>query len=276
MKHGSTHSHSTGSDGKLSPEAVVKKTIKLGWSYVYFTDHYKVPEILKFDYYRGFFSDEYISSIKKLKEKHYDKIAIYFGGEFDFIKDHLSWTKKEIGLQDYDYVLGSIHKLKFKEDYFDIEDGKEKWIKTAELFGGTKKYILEYYAQVKLLIKSGVFDSLAHMDYIKVYNEDEELFSEQSDWYKTEINEVLRLLKKHKMALEINHGGLRKCKETFPSAWILKEAQKLGVPITLGLDAHYDEHYSNENMETLIKAAKKAGYNEIAIFKKRKMTLDKI
>lgn len=109
------------------------------------------------------------------------------------------------------------------------------------------------------------------MDYIKVYNENQDLFSENSDWYKKEILEILDLIKKNKMALEINHGGIRKCKAAFPSLWILKEAKKRNIPITLGIDAHLAEHFNNAFMNQLIQIAKQAGYNSATRFKNRKM-----
>ncbi|MGV8151480.1 MAG: histidinol-phosphatase [Candidatus Nanoarchaeia archaeon] len=272
----STHNHSTGSDGKLTPEEVVKKAISLGWKYVYFTDHYKTPENLNFHYFKGFFSDSYIKNILELKEKYKDKIKVLLGGEFDFIADYAAWTKNEIAKQDYDYVIGSLHKVKFKDKYFDPEPGIEEWIKNVNEFGGVEKFVTEYYKQVGLMIKSGLFDSVAHLDYVKIYNKDNKFFNEDSSWYKKEVLEVLDLIKKNKKVLEVNSGGIRKTGETFPSLWIIKEAKKRNIPITLGLDAHWETHYNNDYLSELVQIAKKAGYNNVVRFEKRKMIKESI
>ena len=72
---GSTHNHSTGSDGKLTPEELIKKAIELGWDYAYFTDHYFNPPDsgINFDD-KNYFNEAYAKKVKQLKEKYKDKI----------------------------------------------------------------------------------------------------------------------------------------------------------------------------------------------------------
>jgi len=279
---GSTHNHSTGSDGKLSPEELVKKAIELGWGHVYFTDHYPNPRsILKekaVEYHdENFFNENYLKEIKKLKKEYKDKIEVCFGVEFGWLDGYKEWFEKEIKKHDFDYIIGSIHDIfdKNKKPHA-MENGKGNWLKSSENFGGIKKYVQECYKQTKNLVNSGLFDSLGHLDYIKVYNENQDLFSEDSDWYKKEVLEILDLIKKNKMALEINHGGIRKCKTTFPSLWILKQAKKRNIPITLGIDAHWPGHFDNKIMEELISIAKQAGYTSVVRFKNRKMIEEKL
>jgi len=274
---GSTHNHSTGSDGKLTPEELVKKAIELGWDYVYFTDHYSNPKNLlkekSIEYHdENFFNENYLEEIKKLKEKYKDKIEVCFGVEFGWLNGYEKWLKEQSKKQDFDYVIGSIHDILDKNKTpHAMENGKENWLKSSESFGGIKQYIQEYYKQIKLLIKSNIFDSVGHLDYIKVYNAQGDLFSEDSDWYKKEISEVLDLIKKNKMALEVNHGGIRKHGEQFPSLWILKEARKRNIPITLGIDAHWPGHLDNKIIEQLINIAKEASYDSVVRFKNRKI-----
>lgn len=271
MKICSTHNHSKGSDGKLTPEEVIKKAISLGWRYIYFTDHYHLPKIVGYDYNNGFFSEKYIEEVKLLQEKYKDKIEICFGVELDWHELVEEWFRTESKKHDFDYVIGSIHGFSDKAGkFYSIENGKEDWIKGAKIFGGVQKYVTEYYKKTKKLVSSGIYDCVAHLDYIKVYNEKGDLFSENDDWYKKEVLEVLDLVKKKKMAIEVNAGGLRKCKATFPSTWIIKEANKRDIPLTFGLDAHWEEHYNNEIMEKLVEIAKEAGYKKIIRFKNRK------
>jgi histidinol-phosphatase (PHP family) len=268
----STHNHSTGSDGKLTPEEIIKKAIHLGWSLVCFTDHYPVPSELPTEYYNNFFNEKYIEEVKKLKEKYKDKIKVFFGSEIDWFQDHKDWLKTEISKHDFDYIIGSIHHLKDKTgEYRNMESGKDYWQMSARRFGGTKEYIKEYYNQIKKLVESGLYDCVGHMDYIKVYNKNQDIFSEDDQWYKEEIAKVLDLIKEKKMAIEVNAGGIRKCKVPFPSPWIIKEAKKRDIPITIGLDAHWEAHYDNNAIKEITRMLKEAGYKSIVYFKKRKM-----
>ena len=278
MKLSSTHNHSTGSDGKLSPEEVVKKAIELKWEYIYFTDHYPNPREVNIKFKdKDFFNKNYVSEVKQLKEKYKDKIEVYLGVELGWLENYSNWLKEQLKKQNFDYVIGSIHDIIDKDNKsHPVEWELKGWIEGAEKFGGAENYVKEYYKQIKLMIKSGLFDSVGHLDYISVYNRKNNLFSEDSDWYKKEIFESLDLIKKHKMALEINASGIRKREEQFPSLWILKEARKRNIPITLGLDAHYPENFDSESMKKIIDIAKQAGYNEVVRFEKRKMIKEKI
>jgi len=277
MKPCSIHNHSTGSDGKLSPEQVVKKAISLNWDYIYFTDHHNLPSKIGIDYFNGFFNQDYIKEIKRLKEKYKGKIEIYFGVELDWFDGQKAFIKKIIKNNNFDYVIGALHYFPDKTgDFRAMEDGKDYWLESARIFGGIKDYIKVYYSQIKAMINSDLYDCIAHLDYIKRYNKKKDLFSENENWYKKEIFEILDLIKEKKIAIEINAGGIRKCGSPFPSPWILKQAKKRNIPLALGLDAHWDEHYSNMMLKKIINIAKKAGYKKVVYFKKRKPRYVKI
>ncbi|MFA7707575.1 MAG: histidinol-phosphatase [Candidatus Pacearchaeota archaeon] len=268
----STHNHSTGSDGKLTPEQVILKAIDLGWDYVYFTDHYFMPEETKIDAGGkfSFFNENYIKEIKPLQKKYSNKIKIYFGVEMGWLEEYPGWIKNEINKHEFDYVIGSVHDLKIEEKYTYIDSGVENFRDNAKKFGGVKFFVKEYFNQMKLMIQSGLYDCVGHLDAIKGSNKNNEFFSETEDWYKKEVLKVLDLIKKHNIVMEINASGIRKCNEQFPSLWIIKEARKRDIPITLGLDAHWEKHYTNNDMDKITEIAKQAGYNEAVRFEKRK------
>lgn len=144
---GSTHNHSTGSDGKLTPEQLIQKAIELGWDYIYFTDHYPNPPNsgINFDD-KDHFNEAYVKKVKQLKEKYKDKIEVCFGVEISWLNDYENWLKEQLKKYDFDYVMGSIH------NFFDknkkpqsVESGKENWLKTAKNFGGVEGFVKEYY-----------------------------------------------------------------------------------------------------------------------------------
>lgn len=269
------HVHSTGSDGKQTPEEVIKEAINAGIDFMCFTDHYKQPFLIEPNWPTDkFHSPAYVEDIKRLQEQYQDKIDISFGAEFDWIEPYSEWLKKEISKEKYDYIIGSVHVI-VKNDklFYALDFGKgnhAKWLATAERIGGIESFAKEYYRQVRLLAKSGLYDSVGHFDLIKIYNKDSCYFSENSDWYKKEVLSALDAIATAKMAIEINIRGFHKAIETqYPSLWILEEARKRNIPITIGSDAHRVGEVG-QDLDKAYELARKAGYKEIVRFKARK------
>jgi histidinol-phosphatase (PHP family) len=262
------HVHSTGSDGKLSPKEVVELAIEKKLDFICFTDHY--PRHNKDPWSNNFFTLEYIEEIKKLKEYYKDKIEISFGVEIDWFENINDWIKDEIKKNDFDFVIGSVHILKINNKSFGLNFEKEIFKENAEKIG-FKKLVKDYYNQIRIMVESKLFDCVGHLDVIKYYNDNSKYFNQEEKWYKEEIKQTLKLIKDNKLAIEINTSGLNApCKEQYPSFWILKEANKLNIPLTIGSDMHYPGQI-NAWLEKAIELAKQAGYKSIIKFKNRKM-----
>jgi histidinol-phosphatase (PHP family) len=267
--------HSTGSDGNLTPQEVVKEAIEQGIHFMCFTDHYRRPSELDSCWDTSkFHPKEYVKDIRSLQKKYKDKIDISFGAEFDWLPNDIDWLKNELSKEDYDFAIGSVH-LFFKGKQvipFMFSNGEgEQWVLAAKEFGGNKEMVKEYYKEMRAMIKSKIFDSVGHFDVIKIHNKDSMLFSENEDWYKKEVLMTLDVLKDSKMAMEINTSGLsRDVAMQYPSLWILKEAKKRNIPITIGSDAHSRERVGKD-LDFAYNFAREAGYTSIVRFKARKM-----
>jgi len=257
------HLHTTGSDGKLSPEEVVKKSIEVGLKFICITDHYILP-IREWGLDRH--SEEYYKELERLQKKYGNKIDISIGAEFDWLEGYEEWFKEEISKRKRDFVLGSIHFLKRKNGKYDwIDRSPELSVKMAEEFGGIKQLIGEYYKQIKNMIRTGLIDCVGHLDIIKKCL-DQSIKDEK--WYKEEVLEVLKEVKKAGICIEINSSGWRYlAKEQYPSRFILDKAFSLGIPITIGSDGHKDV---NKDLEKAYALAKEVGYKSIFRFKNRK------
>lgn len=268
------HMHSTGSDGRMTPKEVVKEAITGNIKYMCFTDHYNSPkgnaDIWEKD---KRFSKKYLTEIKRLQEEYKEKIDISLGVELDWFEEYEEWAKSEILKYKFDYVIGSIHLLPLGSRYFPVEfgaEGKQKFLEVIEKFGGIKKIVQEYYRQIALLAKSKLFDTVGHFDLIKMYNSDSSLFSEEDSWYKEAVKKALDAIAASSTCLEINvHGLIKATKAQYPSLWILKEARKRNIPITVGTDAHGTGQIIRD-LDKAYDFAKEAGYKEIQRFKARK------
>lgn len=267
------HVHTTGSDGKLSPEDTIKLAIENGLTFICFTDHYPYPPWIDDKVGKDFHSNEYYKEIEKVKNFK-DKIEFSFGAEIEWFPENEAWIKSEIKKRRFDYVLGAIHHIG-KEREWGI-GSEEDFNNAIKKFGNIKGVIKNYYERVRSMVKSNIFDCIAHFDYIKIWNFDSQYFSQEDDWYKKEVLKTLDEVEKSKICIEINTSGWRrKCKEQYPSLWILKEMKKRDIPITIGSDSHYKENII-ENLEKAIVIAKQAGYTSIVKFKERKMIEVKI
>src|SRR5256885_12609350 len=81
---------------------------------------------------------------------------------------------------------------------------------------------------------------------------------------------ALRTARASDVAIEINTSGLRKpCKEIYPGRRFLEIAFRLGVPISLGSDAHRPEETGCAFNEA-VALARSVGYREICRFTKRR------
>ena len=70
-------------------------------------------------------------------------------------------------------------------------------------------------------------------------------------------------------AVELNSNGIRRCGEVFPALPLVERARALGLPITLGSDAHVPRLVGS-HFDDLVAWAKRAGYDEASTFVGRK------
>lgn len=256
--------HEKGS--KLRIEETIEAAIKKGLSAICLTDHFPLPpdfndltKDVRVKY------PEYVELVVKTKNKYKNNIEVLLGAEFDWLEGYEEWIENEIQKYPFDYTIGSVHFV----GNIPIDYTREYFIKTLKVYGGIKKLIRKYYEQIRELSTSNLFDSIGHLDRIKVYN-DGNFFSEKEDWYRNEVLKTLNAISKNTSILEINTSGIDKvCKEQYPSTWILKEAKKKDINLTLGSDAHIPEKVGR-NLENAVEIAKQARYTSLVRFKKRK------
>ena len=158
------------------------------------------------------------------------------------------------------------------KEYLPINWTEELFLEAIDKSKGIKNLVKEYYKQARLIAQSEAFECIAHFDLIKCWNKDSKYFSDKEDWYKYEVLKTLDEISKSKISIEINTSNWRDfypCEEQCPSLWILQEAKKRNIPITIGSDGHKKEHIGT-GLERAIILAKQAGYISILKFKKRK------
>lgn len=205
--------------------------------------------------------DQFIDKFKwenLLKIKRKSNIKIKLGIEIDYINEDLDRIKRNINKYNFDYVIGSVHKVsRWPVDHPDYKEKYNEW-NINELY---KKY----FSTVEELVKSNLFDIIGHIDLIKIFD-----YKIPKNDLDNIIKNLLILIKKNNIAVEINTNGYNKpVGEFYPSDHILKKILKMNIPITFGSDAHSPKRVG-ENIEIVYDKLKKHGIEKIATFNERK------
>lgn len=253
------HVHSDNSpDGENSVIELCESAVAGGLEYLAVTDHCEIDTFYK-DHYNMGYRQSYFEAHKAM--------AVFSGQLAVFAGVELGQATVDTGIAEdvtalpYDVVLGSMHSLPGKKDFFFLD------YKGADVKG----LFADYLRELLRLANWGGFDVLAHLTYPLRYINGEQGYNLKTEDFGDEIELVLREIVKRGIALEINTSGLRqKIGLTLPDIFCLELYRSLGGErITLGSDAHRKGDIG-DGIEKGAILAKKAGFNRFCIYRKRK------
>ncbi|MBR1832147.1 MAG: histidinol-phosphatase HisJ family protein [Ruminiclostridium sp.] len=255
------HTHCTLSfDGKSSAEDMVKRAVELGIEYYALTDHVDLGDFADPDFDLEKTVTGAREQIPALRRKYADRINILYGVELGQATQDIDTAERLLAENKYDFVIGSLHNIRRYEDFYFIDFDR------IDL----QPILWKYFAELAELAEWGKFDSLAHLTYPLRYIIGEHGVNINMNDYELAINKVLKTLVDKDIALEINTSGLRqKIGVTMPDIEIVKKYRRLGGKlITIGSDAHSVKELGM-GIDTGIRIAKEAGFNEIAVYIRR-------
>ncbi len=222
---------------------------RLGLKDIAFTDHDR--------YHAGIDFDE----INRLRERNPD-LRVRAGIELDNDPVHSPAGRKwiEKNWDKLDFVLGSVHFLERDDQMFDsVPDG-------AAQFGGRNidEMYGDYFRRLRELIATGLVDSLAHLDLIKIHGH------RPTSGIGTLVDETLEFIHARNLAIELSTAGWRKpVNELYPSDSIIELAMEKGIPFTTASDAHSHVQLG-ENFANLANKMAEIGIRRVCIFEKHK------
>jgi histidinol-phosphatase (PHP family) len=222
---------------------------RLGLKDIAFTDHDR--------YHAGIDFDE----INRLRERNPD-LRVRAGIELDNDPIHSQAGRKwiEKNWDKLDFVLGSVHFLERDDQMFDsVPDGVAQFEgrNIDEMYG-------DYFRRLRELIATGLVDSLAHLDLIKIHGH------RPAADIGTLINETLEFIHARNLAIELSTAGWRKpVNELYPSDSIIELAMEKGIPFTTASDAHSHVQLG-ENFANLAHKMAEIGIRRVCIFEKHK------
>lgn len=249
--------------GKL--EEYVQRGIAIGLSQIGLSDHMPLLHVDPAEYYpeMAMPMDElprYVEECFTLKERYRGQIDVRVGLEGDYIEGWESEIRSIIERYPWDYVIGSVHFL----GEWDITDFRQ----THHWEG---KDVLEvyrqYYDAVSKAAATGLYDIIGHSDVIKRFGYVPS--PEQNEERIALEDAALHAIAKSGCAMELNASGLSKpCAEMFPSRRMLTEAIRLGIPLTMGSDAH-DPMKLGDYLPEAEALLHELGCKEVAVFESR-------
>lgn len=254
--------------GKL--EEYVQRGIELGLEQLGLSDHLPLIHVDPAAYYPEMAMPltelpRYVEECLMLKARYRGIIDLKVGLEADYIEGYEEVIRDLLAAYPWDYLIGSVHFL----GEWDITDFRQ-------VQGWEGKDVLEvyrrYYDAVSKSATSGLYDIIGHIDVIKRFG-----YVPDTEEGLAEVRELeLGALKKiaiSGMAMELNASGLTKpCKEMFPASHVLKKALELGIPLTLGSDAH-DPAKLGEGLPEARRQLWETGFRELAVFEGRRRTM---
>ncbi|MEK4344939.1 histidinol-phosphatase HisJ [Paenibacillus sp. FSL P4-0184] len=253
--------------GKL--EEYVQRGIQLGLQQLGLSDHLPLIHVDPASYYPEMAMPmaelpHYVEECLTLKERYRGVIDLRVGLEADYIEGYEDQIREILSPYPWDYLIGSVHFL----GEWDITDYRQVdgWEGKDEL----EVYRL-YYDAVKKSALSGLYDIIGHMDVIKRFG-----YGPQTPEGKAEVRtlelETLKVIADSGIAMELNASGLTKpCAEMFPAEHLLQEAFMLGIPLTLGSDAH-DPAKLGDGLQEARSMLWHTGFRELAVFEGRRRT----
>jgi histidinol-phosphatase (PHP family) len=193
--------------------------------------------------------------VRLVEEAKADGLPVLLGIEMDWLAGKEDVLRSFLAPYDWDIVLGSVHYI----GSWGIDDDRfiDEWAKHdyADVWA-------EYGGLMKDLAQSGLADTLTHPDVLKKFGH------RPTD--ETPLHDlILAGAAVNGTAIELNSNGLRRCNEIFPALPLVERAHALGLPITLGSDAHVPGLVGS-GFDDLTAWAKRAGYEEATTFVGRK------
>jgi histidinol-phosphatase (PHP family) len=253
--------------GKL--EDYVKRGVELGLTQLGLSDHLPLIHVDPANYYPEMAMPmvelpRYVEECLSLKERYRGTIDLRVGLEADYIEGYEEQIRELLSPYPWDYLIGSVHFL----GEWDITDHRQ-------VHGWEGKDVLEvyhrYYDAVRKSALSGLYDIIGHMDVIKRFGYGPATPEGHAEVRALERS-ALQAIAESGIAMELNASGLTKpCAEMFPAEHVLQEALALGIPLTLGSDAH-DPAKLGDGLQEARSVLWNTGYRELAVFEGRQRT----
>jgi histidinol-phosphatase (PHP family) len=197
--------------------------------------------------------------VREAAERWADRgVAVRFGVEITYEAHREAVIREHLAGHSYDFAIGSVHVMAYSPY---TGSRVAAWVAGRSF----EEIVRPYFAEVTAAARSGLFDTIGHLDYVKKYlaaHVPPAAFAAAPEVYEP----VLRTLVETGTGLEVNSSGLRQApRETYPAPWVVARFRELGgVLVTAGSDAHRAHSFAF-GLARAYRIAGAAGFTELAI-----------
>ncbi|AHF10581.1 MULTISPECIES: histidinol-phosphatase HisJ family protein [Dehalobacter] len=199
-----------------------------------------------------YWNDLNLDLIREVAEE-YPELQVRIGLEVDYREENEELIRKRISSYPFDYTIGSVHEI--SGWFFDYPEEEEEHLRRDP-----DSLYLEYFALVEKAAASGMFQIIGHFDLIKLFK-----IRPRTD-VRILAGRTLETIRKQGLAIEVNTNGRYKpVQEFYPEPKLLELIYQMGIPITLGSDAH-EPSTVGRDLEEVVQQLKLFGVKEITGF----------
>lgn len=214
----------------------------------------------------------YPKRIANLREKYEGRINIKYGVELEWMGPGLGlqWSRSKIfQAEDADYVIGSVH---FAPEGLPYDGSKEEALELLNMRGSLEAYWDGYFDEMIQMIEcfGDMIQIIGHIDLPKLNVDIPEAlvnFETSSHPLANKFRTLLELIADRNLSLDVNMAGKVKGVGVYPVQSILRRANELEIPVCVGTDTHYVDHYGINFRESL-EYIQQAGYESYVSYSK--------
>jgi len=202
--------------------------------------------------------DQYVTLVEETRQAWAGRVDVRLGMESDYVPGMEPWLEELHQKADFNYILGSVHPM--------INDYKARYLN-----GDIVAFQRTYFEHLAVAAETGLFDSLAHPDLVKIV--------EPSAWDVERVMDSIRpaldRIAATGIAMELNTSGVNKpYPEMNPGREILREMVQRDITVVLGADAHTPNRVAAD-YEKAMDILADVGYTQINFFlNRRRQTID--
>jgi histidinol-phosphatase (PHP family) len=263
--------HSTFGDGRGQVSEIAKAAADRGFRAFGFSEHFNTPPCRQFNPDgrvssldgRGDWIASYVTEVQAAQREHAGDLSIVLGAELEFIRGAETWTRGQVAPWPFQYFVGSVHFVRYDGEDICIDWDRPRIAEAIRRAGSPEQLFLDYYDHVIELLDWRIAHVIGHLDLIKIFLEPSEVVDTPA--IRAKVRGILETMRDRGVAMDVNARGLIKpCRCIYPADWILAEARRIGVAVTLGDDSHGPDEVG-ARLEHAVAALRRAGYSEMAL-----------
>jgi histidinol-phosphatase (PHP family) len=212
--------------------------------------------------------DAYVVQARALQARWADRIELLVGFETEYLGQDPAAEMAAIRQRGFDYIVGSVHDL--GGDWIDYSAASTDAL--AQRLGGREAMHIAYFDTVAEMVETIRPEVVGHLDLIRKFDGPEATIPAGA---RPAVLRALEAIKAYDGVLDINSGAHRRgLSPIYPLHWILAEARRMDIPVTLGDDSH-GGHDVGGGLSEALKAIETAGYTDVAWFSRRSGGLER-